>query len=94
MAIHTTYSAARSRLAELYDRAIDNREIVVIEKRGREAVALLAISEFESLEETAHLLGSKRNAQRLKTALDRAQSRSVEPMKVDDLRRELGLGEE
>lgn len=93
MAIYTSFSAARSRLAELCDRAIDDREIVIIKKRGKEPVALLAASELESLQETASLLASPENARRLRDALDRARARSVEPMVVADLRRELGLGE-
>jgi antitoxin YefM len=45
-----------------------------------------------SLEETAHLLRSPRNAQRLLTALRRANRQAGKPSSVDDLRREIGLG--
>jgi antitoxin YefM len=82
MAIQTTYTDARARLAELYDSAVDDRETVVIRRRGKEAAVLVAASEFAGLEETAHLLRSPKNAQRLLTALHRARARSVPPSRV------------
>ena len=94
MSIHTTYTQARARLAELYDRAIDDREVVLIERRGREPVALVAASELESLQETAHLLRSPANARRLLTALERARAGTVDPSSIADLRHELGLEQE
>ena len=56
MAIETTYTLARANLAKLLDEVTENRETVVIHRRGSEAVALIAASELESLNETAHLL--------------------------------------
>ncbi len=94
MPIQTTYTNARSHFADFCDRAIDDREVVLIRRRGREPVVLLAASELASLQETAHLLRSPKNARRLLTALERARSRSVEPSTVDDLRRDLGLEDE
>lgn len=94
MAIQTTYTAARANLAELCDEVTENQEVVIITRRGAEDVALIAASELSSLMETAHLLRSPRNAQRLLTALARARRRAVEPSSVDDLRREMGLDEE
>src|SRR5690242_16149253 len=56
VAIQTTYTEARARLAELCDRAIDDRETVIISRRGSADVALIAADELSSLLETAHLL--------------------------------------
>ena len=77
MAIHTTYTAARGNLAKLLDEIVENRETVVIERRGRESVAMIAASELAGLAETAHLLRSSANAERLLTALHRARSRTA-----------------
>jgi antitoxin YefM len=93
MAIQTTYTNARARLAELYDSAVDDRETVVIHRRGKEPAVLVAASEFAGLEETAHLLRSPKNARRLLSALLRARARTVEPSRIEDLRREVGLDE-
>jgi antitoxin YefM len=91
MAIQTTYSNARANLASLLDQAADNREIVIISRRGSEDVALVAVSELSSLLETAHLLRSPRNAQRLLAALKRATTRKIKPQTIEKLRQEMGL---
>jgi antitoxin YefM len=89
-----TYTQARTTLASLLDRVISNRETVIIQRRGAKDVALIAADELESLLETAHLLRSPKNAERLLAALARAQQRDGERMTVDDLRREVGLGDD
>ncbi|HSK77285.1 MAG TPA: type II toxin-antitoxin system prevent-host-death family antitoxin [Thermoanaerobaculia bacterium] len=94
MAIQTTYTNARANLSKLCDEVTENREIVIISRRGAEDVALVAASELASLTETAHLLRSPNNAARLLKALDRARAGTEQPQTVEELRRELGLGEE
>ncbi len=91
MAIQTTYSNARANLASLLDQATDHREIVIISRRGSEDVALVAVSELSSLLETAHLLRSPKNAQRLLAALKRATTRKVKPQTIEKLCQEMGL---
>jgi len=93
MTIHTTYSQARANLANLCNRVAKNREIVLINRRNAEDVALIAASELSSLLETAHLLRSPANAQRLLTALNRALSRSELPQSIEDFKKEIGLVE-
>jgi antitoxin YefM len=92
MIIQTTFSKARSNLARLLDQVTANREIVVIERRGAEPVALIAATELSGLLEVAHLLRSPANAQRLLTALARVPGQVIPPQTVDDLRQEVGLG--
>ena len=94
MAIQTTYTNARENLAALLDEVVENREIVIINRRGHEDVALVTASELSSLIETAHLLRSPKNAQRLLEALRRAQAGTVKAQPLDGLRKELGLDEE
>lgn len=91
MTIQTTYTQARANLAALFDAVADDREIVIVQRRGAEDVALIAADELASLLETRHLLQSPRNAQRLLAALQRAQERSVAPQTVEAMRREAGL---
>ena len=90
--IQTTYTNARTNLAQLFQEVTNNRETVIISRSGEEDVALIAADELESLLETAHLLRSSANAARLLTALDRARSRTVQPQTVDALRAEMGIG--
>lgn len=94
MAIQTTYSKARANLASLLDRVVDDREIVIINRRGGEDVALVSVSELSSLLETAHLLRSPKNAQRLLTALNRATTKREKPQSVKQFRQEMGLDQE
>lgn len=92
MATVTTYSDAREHLAELLDRATEDREVVFIDRRGRERAALVAADELESLLETAHLLRAPKNAARLLSALRRALANRGRRQSVAVLRRGLGLG--
>lgn len=89
--IETSYTNARARFAELWDRAVDDRETVLIDRRGSERVALIAADELTALLETAHLLRSPANAERLLRALDRARRGSEPASTVKELRRDLGL---
>ena len=91
MPIQTTYSNARNNLASLLEQVTDEQEIVVINRRGREDVALVSASELSSLLETAHLLRSPKNANRLLKALRRAQAKTEKPESLEQLREEFGV---
>jgi antitoxin YefM len=91
LSIRTTYTQAREHLADLCNRVTDNREVVIISRRGAEDVALIAASELSGLDETAHLLRSPKNAERLLTALERSKAGIVKPQTVEQLRRDFGL---
>ena len=91
MAIRTTYSKARNQLADLCNRVAENREVVYISRRNAEDVALISVSELTALLETAHLLRSPANAQRLLTALHRALEGSETPLSLDKLKRDIGM---
>lgn len=87
----TTYSSARANLASLCDQVTASREPVIIRRRNAADVALIAADELAGLLETAHLLRSPRNAERLLSALARAEAGDGEPSTPDDLRKHLGL---
>jgi antitoxin YefM len=90
----TTYTNARATLAALCEEVSSTREPVIIRRRNAADVALVSADELESLLETAHLLRSPKNAERLLAALSRAQSNELKPSTIEDLRKELGLGQE
>jgi antitoxin YefM len=89
-----TYTQARASLAKLLVDVTENREVVIIRRRKGEDAALIAASELSSLLETAYLLRSPANAERLLTALNEALKGEGKPMSIDDLRREVGLDDE
>jgi antitoxin YefM len=91
MPIHTTYSQARANLAKLMTAASEDKEVVLINRRNAEDVALISLSELSGLMETAHLLRSPKNAQRLLTSLNRALSESEPVSSLDEFKKELGF---
>jgi antitoxin YefM len=74
-----SYSYARENLARLWDEVEDSREEIILTRRGHEDLALLPARELRSLQETAHLLRSPRNATRLLRALARSRSQEEVP---------------
>ena len=83
--IETTYSQARQSLKSLLDRVVDDREVVTIRRRNGGAAAIIAADELAGLEETAHLLRSPANAERLLTALNRSRTTTLEPTTISTL---------
>jgi antitoxin YefM len=91
MSVNTSYSKARANLASLLETVTSDREVVIIERRGREDVAMVAASELSSLLETAHLLRSPANAERLLDALGQALDGKGQKMSSEKLRKRFGL---
>lgn len=89
-----SYTEARDHLADLWDRAVENRETIRLTRRGVASVVLLAADEYDGLLETAHLLRSPANAARLLSALERARVSEDTPRPLDELRAELDRAEE
>ncbi len=94
MAIQTSYSRARAELASLFDAVTDDHEVVIVSRRGKEDIAMISAAELSGLVETAHLLRSPKNAQRLLAALVRAKSGKGKPSTAERLRQELKLASE
>ncbi|HEX4574480.1 MAG TPA: type II toxin-antitoxin system Phd/YefM family antitoxin [Gemmatimonadales bacterium] len=91
MARQATYTYVRDNLARLLEEVEARRDVVIINRRGHEDVALIPAGELESLVETAYLLRSPRNAERLLSALRRALARKGKVQTVEELRRAVGL---
>ncbi len=94
MAMQMSYTEARAHFASVCNRVRDDRETVIITRKGEPEVAMIAADELSSLQETAYLLRSPKNAARLLAALHRALARTEKPRVIEELRRELGLDAE
>lgn len=92
MAVETTYTSLRERLASVLKQVADDQEVVIVRRKGAKDVALVPAEELAGLMETAHLLRSPRNARRLLAALRRTEAGNGKPEPVEKLRREIGLG--
>jgi antitoxin YefM len=91
MTVEFTYTSAREQLATLLDRVTKDREVVIIQRRGSEDVAMISADELASLTDTAYLMRSPENAERILSALARALKNQGKSQGMDDLRREVGL---
>lgn len=60
-----SYTAARSQLAKTMDRVCENHEPLIITRSGEPSVVMISLEDYNSLEETAYLLRSPKNAKRL-----------------------------
>jgi antitoxin YefM len=60
-----TYSAARENLAATMNLVCDDHDPVIITRKRNQAVVMVSLEDYESLQETAYLLRSPKNAQRL-----------------------------
>lgn len=95
MTVEFTYTSARQQFATLLRRVTKDREVIVIQRRNDEAVAMIAADELASLTETAYLLRSPKNAERILSALGRALKNEGETTSLDELRNKIGFdGEE
>jgi antitoxin YefM len=68
-----TYSAARENLASTINRVCEDQAPVVITRNRDQAVVMMSLAEYESLQETAYLLRSPANAKRLLASIDAAK---------------------
>ena len=59
------YTHARSHLAETMEKVCDDHAPVIITRKNERSVVMLSLEDYQSLEETAYLLRSPKNARRL-----------------------------
>jgi antitoxin YefM len=60
-----TYTAARATLAQTMDEVTEDHAPVLITRQKGEPVVMMSLADYEALEETAYLLRSPANAERL-----------------------------
>lgn len=64
-----TYTEAREKLATTIKKVCRNHDPVIITRKREDAVVMMSLDDYEALQETAYLLRSPRNAQRLLEAI-------------------------
>jgi antitoxin YefM len=65
-----TYSEARANLKDVMDRVVADKTEVIVTRQKAEAVVMVSLSEWNSIVETAHLLSSPVNAERLRRSIE------------------------
>ena len=89
--VETSYTSLRENLASVMDRIVNDREVVIVRRKRGKPVAMIPADELSGLLETAHLLRSPKNAERLLAALQAAKRSKHKPQSLDKLRKEMGL---
>ncbi len=80
-----TYSAARENLASTMQSVCDDREPVIITRKRDQAVVMISLDDYESMQETSYLQRSPENAKRLHEAIDQLESGRGKMRKLPDL---------
>jgi antitoxin YefM len=78
-----TYTAARENLAATINRVCEDHAPVMITRNRDQSVVMLSLAEYESLEETAHLLRSPANAKRLLDSIEAIRRGKVIRKKIN-----------
>lgn len=71
------FTEFRQNFATHYDSVLESRAPLLVTRQGAEAVVVIAEREFESMQETLHLLSTPTNASRLRSGLDQLRSGDV-----------------
>ena len=69
-----TYSQARSKLAKTMDKGCDDHAPIIITRKNQRSIVMISLEDYQSLEETAYLLRSPKNARRLIESVTQLES--------------------
>jgi len=72
-----TYTNARNNLAKTMDKVNDDHLTVLITRQNGEPVVMLSLANYNSMQETAYLLKSPANAERITRAVKAAKSKKL-----------------
>lgn len=69
-----SYSAFRNHLASTLDKVNDNHKPVLITRQNNKPAVLISLEDFHAYEETAYLMASPKNAERLNQAMEQVEA--------------------
>jgi len=72
-----TYSHAREDLANTMDHVCDEHDIVVITRKAAKSVVMMSLEDYNSIQETAYLLQSPKNARKLRESIKEYETGNV-----------------
>lgn len=70
-----TYSDFRSHLTAALDKVNDNHTPILITRQSGKAAVVMSLEDFKSYEETAHLMSSAKNAERINQAIKQLEKK-------------------
>jgi antitoxin YefM len=73
-----TYSYAREHLASMMTQVCENNTPIIITRQKAKAVVMMSLDDYNSIEETAYLLRSQANAERLRASIANAKAGNLQ----------------
>jgi antitoxin YefM len=71
---HVTFTDLRNNLASHLDRVEDDRDELIVVRQNHNPVVIVALSEWEGMKETLHLLSTPANAEHLLNSISDADA--------------------
>lgn len=78
-----TFSEARAGLKAVMDDVCTDHSPTVITRQSGESVVMLSLADFNSIEETLHLLSSPKNASRLLASIEQLKAGKARIRELD-----------
>lgn len=72
-----SYSAVRKDLANTMEKVCNDHSPIIITRKNAHAVVMMSLEDFNAIEETAYLLRSPANAERLRKSIKQAEQGKV-----------------
>ena len=80
---HVSYTELRQNLKKHMDGVCQNCAPLIVTRQSGEPIVMLSLAEYESLEETLHLLRDPANAERLLRAIKDAEFGKLSEHNID-----------
>ncbi|MBB3165608.1 type II toxin-antitoxin system prevent-host-death family antitoxin [Rhizobium laguerreae] len=74
---HVRLTEFRQNIATYFDQVLSSRAPLLVTRQGSEAMVLVAEGEYESMQETLHLLSTPANSARLRESLGQLREGQV-----------------
>jgi antitoxin YefM len=81
----TTLTDFRKNIKSKMDQVYDDHDVLIISRKAEKDMVLMSLRDYESLNETAYLLGNPANAARLMRSLENAKAGKTKAKSSDEL---------
>ena len=79
------FSEFRTGLKKYLDEVENNDETLIVKRNGGKGAVVISLSEYNSIMETAYLLGNRANRRHLEESIDQMHSGKVHELNLSDI---------